>query len=44
MKDDPYYIIDEPPPKPVEEDLDSIPVVRLENMPSIIPGKVYVVV
>ncbi|KAF7784263.1 hypothetical protein Agabi119p4_428 [Agaricus bisporus var. burnettii] len=36
LKDDPYYIIDEPP-KPVEEDLDSIPVVRLENMPSIIP-------
>ncbi|KAF8079147.1 adaptin N terminal region-domain-containing protein [Lyophyllum atratum] len=34
LRDDPYYIITDEP-KQVEEDLDSIPVVRLEGMPSL---------
>ncbi|KAF4604673.1 AP-3 complex subunit delta [Pleurotus pulmonarius] len=39
LKDDPYYIIDDkspPPPRPTE-DVDSIPIVRLDDMPSLIP-------
>lgn len=32
LRDDPYYIIDDKPPPP---DVDSIPVVRLEGMPSL---------
>ncbi|KAF5323446.1 hypothetical protein D9611_005565 [Ephemerocybe angulata] len=36
LRDDPYYIIDEKPKPP--QDVDSIPVVRSENMPSISPG------
>ncbi|KAG5654164.1 hypothetical protein H0H81_006876 [Sphagnurus paluster] len=35
LREDPYYIISDP--KPVEEDLESIPVVYLEGMPSL-PG------
>ncbi|KAF5385386.1 hypothetical protein D9615_001077 [Tricholomella constricta] len=34
LRDDPYYIMTDAP-KPAEEDLDSIPVVRLEGMPSL---------
>ncbi|KXN90087.1 AP-3 complex subunit delta-1 [Leucoagaricus sp. SymC.cos] len=37
LKDDPYYIIDDSPRKPTEEEIDAVPVVRLENMPSIVP-------
>jgi AP-3 complex subunit delta-1 len=39
LKDDPYYIIDDTPRKPTEEEIDAIPVVRLEDMPSIVPGR-----
>lgn len=35
MRDDPYYIVDDRPPSPAAEDLDSIPVVKLEGMPSL---------
>ncbi|PPQ99510.1 hypothetical protein CVT24_005300 [Panaeolus cyanescens] len=37
LRDDPYYIIDDQPPPPAraEEDVDSIPIVRLEAMPEI---------
>ncbi|KAK7464464.1 AP-3 complex subunit delta [Stygiomarasmius scandens] len=37
LKDDPYYIMDKAPsrPSPAPEDVDSIPVVRLDDMPSL---------
>lgn len=35
LRDDPYYIMDDRPSK-VVENVDSIPVVHLEGMPSII--------
>ncbi|TFK68252.1 Adaptor protein complex AP-3 delta subunit [Pluteus cervinus] len=35
LKDDPYYIIDDRSPPPTREDFDSIPVVKLEGMPSL---------
>ncbi|KAF5368594.1 hypothetical protein D9758_002444 [Tetrapyrgos nigripes] len=39
LKDDPYYIMDKAPSRPSDspapEDVDSIPVVRLEDMPSL---------
>lgn len=38
LRDDPYYIIDDKPPKPQNDDVDSIPVVQLEGMPSLIQG------
>lgn len=38
LRDDPYYIIDDRP-KMLEEDVDSIPVVHLDDMPLIAPGK-----
>jgi AP-3 complex subunit delta-1 len=31
MRDDPYYIMDDRPQKPLAEDVDSIPVVRLDG-------------
>lgn len=34
LRDDPYYLIDDTP-KPVVLDVDAIPIVRLEDMPSI---------
>ncbi|KAF8240817.1 Ap3d1 protein [Tricholoma matsutake] len=37
LRDDPYYIIDDRLPKLNDVDVDSIPVVRLEGMPSLIP-------
>ncbi|KAF5356245.1 hypothetical protein D9756_003712 [Leucocoprinus leucothites] len=37
LKDDPYYIIDDTPPKPTDEEIETIPIVRLEDMPSIVP-------
>ncbi|KAF9486404.1 Adaptor protein complex AP-3 delta subunit [Pholiota conissans] len=37
LKDDPYYIIDDRP-KSTPEDVDSIPVVRLDDLPPIEPG------
>ncbi|KAG9222260.1 hypothetical protein CCMSSC00406_0006557 [Pleurotus cornucopiae] len=37
LKDDPYYIIDDKPPPRPTEDVDSIPIVRLDDMPSLIP-------
>ncbi|KAL4070486.1 adaptin N terminal region-domain-containing protein [Scleroderma citrinum] len=33
MRDDPYYITDDRPPKPPGEDIDSIPIVRLDELP-----------
>ncbi|TFK42007.1 Ap3d1 protein [Crucibulum laeve] len=36
LRDDPYYIVDDKPSQP-PEDVDSIPVVRLEGMPSLSP-------
>lgn len=36
LRDDPYYIMDDRPQK-IVEDIDSIPVVHLENMQSLIP-------
>ncbi|KAL0951907.1 hypothetical protein HGRIS_008562 [Hohenbuehelia grisea] len=37
LRDDPYYIIDDKPatPNPPSEDIDAIPIVRLEDMPSL---------
>ena len=32
MRDDPYYITDDHPPKPPGEDIDSIPIVRLDEL------------
>ncbi|KAG6334130.1 hypothetical protein ID866_4953 [Astraeus odoratus] len=32
MRDDPYYITDDQPPKPATDDIDSIPVVRLDEL------------
>ncbi|KAJ7459062.1 adaptin N terminal region-domain-containing protein [Mycena galericulata] len=39
LRDDPYYIIDDQPStsRRADDDLDSIPVVRLEGMPSLTP-------
>ncbi|KAJ3570630.1 hypothetical protein NP233_g4273 [Leucocoprinus birnbaumii] len=37
LKDDPYYIIEDAPHKPTDEEIDTIPIVRLEEMPSIVP-------
>ncbi|KAJ6575471.1 adaptin N terminal region-domain-containing protein [Mycena capillaripes] len=39
LRDDPYYIIDDKPStsKRFDDDIDSIPVVRLEGMPSLTP-------
>ncbi|KAJ7292982.1 adaptin N terminal region-domain-containing protein [Mycena rebaudengoi] len=39
LRDDPYYIIDDRPStsRHLDQDLDSIPVVRLEGMPSLTP-------
>lgn len=38
LKDDPYYIIDDHPKAPEDVDLDSIPVVHLDDMPSLDTG------
>jgi len=38
LRDDPYYIIDDRP-KRLEEDIDSIPVVHLDDIPPITLGK-----
>ncbi|KAH7930472.1 Adaptor protein complex AP-3 delta subunit [Leucogyrophana mollusca] len=35
MRDDPYYIIDDRPKRPPVDDIESIPVVRLDDMPSL---------
>ncbi|KAF8640908.1 hypothetical protein AX17_000556 [Amanita inopinata Kibby_2008] len=37
LRDDPYYIIDDPPSKPSPSDVDSIPIVKLEGMGSLLP-------
>ncbi|KAF8899233.1 Ap3d1 protein [Infundibulicybe gibba] len=37
LRDDPYYIIDDRSQKSVVHDVDTIPVVQLEGMPSILP-------
>ena len=36
MRGDPYYLVDDPPPRmPAQhDDVDSIPIVRLDDMPS----------
>ena len=38
MKDDPYYIVDDRPSKLLDDDVDSIPVVRLDDMPLLPKG------
>jgi len=38
LRDDPYYILDDIPSKPTDEEINNIPVVHLEDMPSIVPG------
>ncbi|KAH8835125.1 Adaptor protein complex AP-3 delta subunit [Flagelloscypha sp. PMI_526] len=35
LRDDPYYIVDDRPPLPPVDDIDSIPVVKLEGMPAL---------
>lgn len=35
LKDDPYYIIDDRPKVQPDDDVDSIPVVRLDDMPTL---------
>ncbi|KAF9469633.1 Ap3d1 protein [Collybia nuda] len=35
LRDDPYYIHDDRPSQPVDVDVDSIPIVRLDDMPSL---------
>ena len=37
MREDPYYITDERPTKTVVDDVDSIPVVRLDDLPLPLP-------
>ena len=40
MLDDPYYIVDtRKPSRPPHEDVDSIPIVRLEDMPALPKGR-----
>lgn len=39
MRDDPYYIVDNSAPRPPVEDIDSIPVVRLDDLPPMPKGK-----
>ncbi|KIY50457.1 Adaptor protein complex AP-3 delta subunit, partial [Fistulina hepatica ATCC 64428] len=39
LKDDPYYIIDRKTPSTPADDIDSIPVVQLEGMPSLLPNE-----
>ncbi|KAF9506223.1 hypothetical protein BS47DRAFT_1350446 [Hydnum rufescens UP504] len=35
MRDDPYYLVDDPPPPtPQDDEVDSTPIVRLDDMPS----------
>lgn len=36
MRDDPYYLVDDPPPRTTTQldDVDSIPIVRLDDIPS----------
>lgn len=38
LREDPYYIIDDQPSKPAAVDVDSIPVVKLEGMGSLLPS------
>lgn len=38
LRDDPYYIHDDRTPQSADIDVDSIPVVRLEDMPSLAAG------
>ncbi|KIL71660.1 hypothetical protein M378DRAFT_115001 [Amanita muscaria Koide BX008] len=38
LREDPYYIIDDKPSKPAAIDVDSIPVVKLEGMGSLLPS------
>lgn len=33
MREDPYYITDDQPPKPPVDDVDSIPIIRLDELP-----------
>ena len=43
LKDDPYYIMDKSSSKsPAPDDVDAIPVVQLEGMPSLLPGALLV--
>ena len=37
LRDDPYYIIDDQPLKPTANNVDAIPVVKLEGMGSLLP-------
>ena len=37
MREDPYYITDERPTRTVVDDVDSIPVVRLDDLPPPLP-------
>lgn len=39
MRDDPYYIVDDRPPRLPVEDVDSIPVVRLDDLPPMPKGE-----
>ena len=34
MRDDPYYLVDDPPPRPAlqDDEVDSIPIIRLDDM------------
>lgn len=42
MKEDPYYITDEQPTRTGVDDVDSIPVVRLDDLPPPLPkGDVF---
>jgi AP-3 complex subunit delta-1 len=39
MRDDPYYIIDDRSVKPPVDDIDSIPVVQLDDLPPLPKGQ-----
>jgi AP-3 complex subunit delta-1 len=39
MRDDPYYIMDDRSVKPPVDDIDSIPVVRLDDLPPLPKGQ-----
>jgi AP-3 complex subunit delta-1 len=43
MRDDPYYIVDDPSSKPPPLDVDSIPVVRLDDLPPMPKGQYFVI-
>lgn len=38
LKDDPFYLVDDRPPRAIPPDVDSIPIVRLDDLPPLSQG------